>query len=391
MVTGNIKVVHYCSVWLEITQTWLYNQVKYLPANIENHIVSRSTRNLDQFTLEHIHALKSDEFANYLLYKALSLISIKNGNIKFFKRKLAEIKPDVIHSHFGNNGWKVRDTVKEYGAPHFVTFYGQDVSKLPQDNPVWLTRYKDLFNAPRTHFLCEGPYMVNSLIKLGCPADKVNVHHLGIEVDKIDFQPRKWHAGEPLRVLIAASFREKKGIPYALEALGRISKDMPLAITIIGDAGKTKEGMAEKKRILETIRKYKLEPLTRMLGYQPQQVLWQEAATHHLFLSTSVSASNGDTEGGAPLSIIEMAAGGMPIVSSFHCDIPEVIAHGKTGWLAVERDVDDIIRCIYQWVEHPENWASMLTAGRQHIEENYNAVIQGEILAKRYRESLSTH
>lgn len=388
--TCKITLVHYCSVWLEITQTWLYNQVKYLPRDIENHVISRSSRNLDQFALARIHALKDTEFGSYLLYRILSLFGKKDGNIRFLKKQLAQIKPDIVHSHFGNNGWAALDAVKGYGAPHFVTFYGQDVSRLPQEKPIWLQRYRDMFNAPNTHFLCEGPFMVNSLIKMGCPADKVRVHHLGIEVDKIKYQPRQWYPGEPLKVLIASSFREKKGIPYAVEALGRISKNMPLEVTIIGDAGTAKESIAEKRRIIETLDMCKL-PVTRMMGYQPQQVLWQEAYTHHLFLSPSVTASDGDTEGGAPLSIIEMAASGMPIVSSFHCDIPEVIDHGNTGWLAAERDVDGIVKCIHQWVEHPDNWGSMLMAGRQHIMENYNAVTQGGILAKHYRESLSTH
>ena len=79
----------------------------------------------------------------------------------------------------------------------------------------------------------------------------------------------------------------------------------------------------------------------------------------------------------------------MPIVSSFHCDIPEVIEHGITGWLAAERDVDDIVQCIHKWTAHPQDWEYMLNAGRQHIMQHYNAVIQGEILAKRYRESLT--
>lgn len=390
MVSNTLKVIHYCSVWLEITQTWLYNQVRYLPGDIESHIVSRSTRNLDQFTLKHIHALKTEAFGRYLLYRVRSLCGKKDGNSAYLEQKLSELRPDIIHSHFGNNGWTILNAVKAYGRPHFVTFYGQDVSKLPKDNPAWLTRYRDLFNASGTRFLCEGTHMMNSLIRMGCPPDKVDVHHLGIEVDKIAFQPRQWHPGETLRVLIAASFREKKGIPYALEALARVRQDIPLAITIIGDASQAKESIAEKKRILETLEKWDLGPVTRMLGYQPQQVLWQEAFTHHLFLSPSVSASDGDSEGGAPLSIIEMAASGMPIVSSFHCDIPEVIDHGNTGWLAAERDVDDIVKCIHRWVEHPEDWGRMLLAGREHIAEQYNAITQGEILARRYKESLAT-
>ncbi len=51
---------------------------------------------------------------------------------------------------------------------------------------------------------------------------------------------------------------------------------------------------------------------------------------HHLFLSPSVTAPDGDSEGGAPVSIIEAAATGMPVVSTTHCDIPQAVDDGVT-------------------------------------------------------------
>lgn len=386
---AKIKVVHYCSVWLEVTQTWLFNQITYLPKFIENHIICRSTKNLDQFAVDHLNALKEQSFALYLLHRLQTLFGKKNQSL-FFQQKVAEIRPDIVHSHFGNNGWAVMKAVEKYGAPHFITFYGQDVGKLPKDNPIWLKRYQELFDSPLSHFLCEGPHMAKCLIKMGCPPAKVRVHHLGIEVDKIDFQPRTWRPGEVLKVLIAASFREKKGIPYALEALGILQKDIPLEITLIGDADSSKEATAEKEKILAVLERAQLLPVTKMLGYCPQKTLWQEAYQSHLFLSPSVTAGNGDTEGGAPVSLIEMAASGMPIVSTFHCDIPEVVVHGQTGWLAEERNVDAIVDCLKRWVEEPDAWPEILRAGRTHIENNYDARIQGQTLAKHYQESLSS-
>lgn len=385
---AKIKVVHYCSVWLEITQTWLFNQVTYLPESIENHIVCRSTKNLDQFAVGHLNALKQQRFGLYLFYRLQTLFG-KKYQTGFFQQKVAQIRPDIIHSHFGNNGWTVMKAVEAAGAPHFITFYGQDVGKLPKDNPIWLSRYRDLFSAAQSRFLCEGPHMAKCLVAMGCPPEKVQVHHLGIEVEKIKFQARQWQQGEVLKVLIAASFREKKGIPYALEALGRVHQEIPLEITIIGDADSSKEGLAEKEQILAILNRAGLMPVTKMLGYCPQNILWQEAYRNHLFLSPSVTAGNGDTEGGAPVSLIEMAASGMPIVSSWHCDIPEVVKDGQTGWLAEERNVEAIVSCLYRWINDPAAWPEMLRAGRQHIESNYDARIQGQALAKHYQVSLS--
>jgi len=381
------KVVHQCSVWLELTQTWLYNLVRYLPAHIENHVVCRRAHNLDHFPFGQVHALKRDAPLTYLSQRIATVFGRKQTQ-PFLTHHLATLRPAILHSHFGNNGWKALRAAERFDLSHFVSFYGQDISRLPKQNPAWIRRYRELFKSSQTRFLCEGSFMAQSLVDLGCERDRIHVHHLGVEVDKIPFHPRQWQSGEPLRVLMAASFREKKGLPYALEALGRLRSHVPLAITIIGDAGKASAAQQEKQKILDTIEQQQLGDVTRLLGYQPQTVLWEEAYKHHLFLSPSVTAGDGDAEGGAPVALIDMAASGMPVVSSFHCDIPEVIRHGETGWLAPERDVDAIVDAIEQWLNQPQQWATMLQAGRSHIEQHYDARTQGAMLAQHYHDAL---
>lgn len=141
--------------------------------------------------------------------------------------------------------------------------------------------------------------MAQSLVGLGCPEQKIRVHHLGVEVDKVPFRPRQMPADAPLRVLIAASFREKKAIPSALEALARVGAKLSIEVTIIGDASSHPKDQAEKTRILALLEQTGLRSCTRLLGYQPQSVLWQEALGHHLFLQPSMIASDGDTGGSA--------------------------------------------------------------------------------------------
>ena len=176
--------------------------------------------------------------------------------------------------------------------------------------------------------------MALCLAKMGCPQNKISVHHLGVETDKIRFLPRIWNRNQPLKVLIAASFTEKKGIPYALQALSQIYKSIPLEITIIGDANSNSRDYYEKQKILAVIKNGNLEKITNCLGFQPYSVLFTEAYKNHIFISPSITSSDGNTEGGAPVSIIEMMATGIPVVSTTHCDIPEVVDMVEmTGWL----------------------------------------------------------
>jgi colanic acid/amylovoran biosynthesis glycosyltransferase len=378
-----LRVLHSFPNWLPQTQTWLYHQVRYLPEEIESHIVCETTENLDQFSVPHIHALENASRWRYVWDKGLRKLKLRRYlgyGVAIARQQTASI----LHSHFGDIGWTDLEIARRARLKHVVTFYGYDVNALPTLDSRWYERYHTLFQQV-DQILCEGPHMAQCVVKLGCLAEKVRVHHLGIAIDQIPFQLRTWQPGEPLRVLIAASFSEKKGIPDALEALGQFHHEQPLEITIIGDARNHPESLTEKQKILATINKHQIQDCVSMLGYQPHTVMLETAYTHHIFLSPSLTASMGDTEGGAPVSLIEMAATGMPIVSTTHCDIPEVIQHGKTGLLAPERDITSLVNHLRWLTQHPDRWQEMAIAGRTHVEKEFSATIQGKKLAEIYR------
>lgn len=379
---------HFVPKWLPLTQTWLYNQIKYLPSDIESHIFCEKTSNLEHFPIKN---LCSFENAN-IWQKKYDYAQLRLGfrrHLGFLANAVKRCKPQILHTHFGEFGWKNQAVATEAGIKYVVTFYGHDVNRLPTVDPSWNSKYRSLFDTADL-ILCEGPHMARCIASLGCPKEKIKVHHLGIEVDKIHVTPRQWRHGEKLRVLIASGFREKKGIPFALKALAQLQKSIALEVTVIGDATPTtSRSVDEKTKILKTVEDYKLTSKVRFMGFQPHDVLFKEAYQHHIFLSPSITAADGDTEGGAPISIIEMAATGMPVVSTFHCDIPEVIQHGKTGLLADEKDVEGLVRQISWLVNHSEKWSNLASEARRHIEAEYSAIIQGENLARIYRELIN--
>lgn len=379
-----ITLVHSVSSWLPITETWLFNQIKYLPSEIENYVVCEGVENLDIFALPNIYCLSDMPTWRKNWDRVLRKIGFRR-HLNFLVSQAKSFKAQILHSHFGNRGWANINAAKSLGLKHVVTFYGLDVNYLPKKDPRWIDRYQELFERVDC-ILCEGPHMARCIVALGCPERKVKVHHLGVSVDEILFHPRVWHSSEPLRILIAASFREKKAVPMAIEALGRLQNEVPLEITIIGDANNEARSQAEKQKILAAIEKHHLSPKIRLLGYKPYSVLLEEAYKHHVFLSPSITARDGDTEGGAPVTIIEMAATGMPIVSTTHCDIPEVIQNGVTGLLAEERDIDGLVEKLKRLIEHPEEWFIMVKAGRENVEKKFNSKLQGVALAKIYEE-----
>ncbi len=366
-------VMHITQSWLPQTQTWLHALIaEQQRIGLCAHVVCQRTENADQFPVGNLHSLEEAGALYRYWDRGIRRIGIRR-HLGFAVRTGKKVGANLLHSHFGDVGWYNLDTARRIDAAHIVTFYGWDVNQLPRD-PQWKNRYQGLFHGADL-FLCEGPHMAECLRQLGCPSEKIAVHHIGVRTAEIPFRPRQWTPGEPLKILIACSFREKKGVPYALEMIGHLQNRLPVETTIIGGAGPG-YSTREVDLIYATIAKHKMENRIRMLGFQPHSVLWQEAFQHHVFLAPSVTASSGDTEGGAPVSIIEMAASGMPIISTTHCDIPEVMRPEASRFLAPERNVDALLAIAEHLIQ---NWAVLgdpLLRLRRHIEREFDLTEQ---------------
>ncbi|MBX0330766.1 glycosyltransferase [Oscillochloris sp. ZM17-4] len=374
------RIVHSLPIWLSTTMIWVYTQIRNTPDTSPLVLVDRLDHP-EQFPMERLYTPRRPMPPRLVSLQRRLGVRFVPAN---YRTLLDTERPALLHSHFGDRAWFDLPLARRYRLPHVVTFYGYDISMLPRSRPYWRRRYRELFRRADL-FLCEGEFMAARLADLGCPPEKVRVQRLGVEVGEIAFAPRRRQAGEPLRVLIAGSFREKKGIPYALEAIGMLAaRGVPVEVTVIGDSSGTPREQAEKRAILDVIRRYNLEPATRMLGYRPYAELLAQAYAHHIFLSPSVTAGDGDSEGGAPVSLIDMAASGMPIISTRHCDIPGVVIHGANGLLAEERDAPALADHLAWMADHPERWEAMGWAGRQHIETNFDAQKQGAALGARY-------
>ncbi len=381
-----LTVAHSFPVWLPQTQTWLYNQVRFLPPGATSHILCKEVQHMEQFHLPNIHSLSG---ASSRLTR-LSTHLFRHMDYHLFVRHMClKLEPDVLHSHFGPVGWKnhlvarLLPSTRLEKIRRVVTFYGQDVDHLPKTNPVWRKRYRDMFE--RTDLvLCEGSVMAGKVEALGCPSDRIRIHHLGVDLGSIPFEPRVKKSGEPFRVLMAAAFRPKKGFIYGLKALELVSRKFELEVTLVGDATDDAESAREKQKILDFLQGSQLGERVKLTGFLAVKGLYEAARSHHIYLAPSVAADDGDNEGGAPVSLIEMAASGMPVVSSRHCDIPEIIRNGHSGLLADERDVAGLARCLGSLMDDPGSWKSLAQNARTHIEENYNAATQGEALYKLY-------
>jgi colanic acid/amylovoran biosynthesis glycosyltransferase len=145
----------------------------------------------------------------------------------------------------------------------------------------------------------------------------------------------------------------------------------------------------ERRKILDTIRACRMEGTVELLGFVSLPELLELAYRNHLFVAPSMTGSDGDHEGGAPMVLPLLAATGIAIISTRHRDIPDVVKHGVTGMLADECDVAGLVSCIEQVIAEPARSEEMAVAGRAHVEAHFNARLQGRRLGAIYRDVVS--
>ena len=91
----------------------------------------------------------------------------------------------------------------------------------------------------------------------------------------------------------------------------------------------------------------------------------------NLFLAPSVKSRDGDEEG-IPVVIMEAMAMGIPVVSTNHAGIPELIKNEHSGYLVPERDVTALQERLEMLIAHSELWANFGKEGRRIVERDYN-------------------
>lgn len=299
----------------------------------------------------------------------------------YLQYRLRKRRIDIVHSHFGNIGWKYRKLAQRLRAKHVVSFYGSDYQKLATNQPVWGHRLRELY-ARADCFVCEGPHGVDLLVQNGCPREKIRVCRLGVEPSTIQIPLRNKVAGR-LRLLQIASFREKKGHLDTVRAFGDALKLCPdMHLTLIGaTAGQIYDGIQAEIQARGISNQVTLLP-----GVDFAQ-LHAVMHLHDVFIHPSRHAADGDCEGGAPVVLLDAQATGMPIISTRHCDIPQMVMDGVTGTLCAEGDIPAITQAIIEFCEMgQERYASIALAARKHVEDHFDASECAASLELIYRE-----
>ena len=289
---------------------------------------------------------------------------------------------DIIQCHFGHIGY-LAVLAREIGAVSgkvVTTFHGVDIAAQLEQGPA--DYCQDLFENGEL-FLPISERWKDGLTKLGCDPNKINIHRMGIDTRKFSSARHEIDNQKKIIILTVARLVEKKGIEYGVRAVSKILRENPnvnIEYQIVG-SGELETSLKQLVNDLNTNENIKF------LGRKRQEDVIELMRHADIMLAPSVTSSEGDQEG-IPVSLMEALAMRLPIVSTQHSGIPELVQEGKFGFLVPERDVDALADKLEYLIQNPALRQEMGKLGQAHVEEHYDIDKLNDRLVHLYQELL---
>jgi glycosyltransferase involved in cell wall biosynthesis len=287
-------------------------------------------------------------------------------------------KISLLHAHHGQLGVLLLPFKDETKLPLVTSIRGRDATMANQ--PVgYLENMKMLFERGERFFpVCN--YLADRLIAWGCPPEKIRVLYGGVDLDQFHYQAPNLESSSQ-NILSMGRLVEKKGHHILMHAFQKIRAKFPNAtLTIIGGGE-----MEEQLRSLAV--QLELGDSFRLLNHLHKSQVREQMANADLFVAASLEASNGDVEG-IPNVLKEAMATGIPVVSTYHAGIPELITNDKEGVLVQENNVDALAGALEWMLENRTLWPFYSTNARAKIEQAFDLNQQLLQQAKYYDELL---
>jgi glycosyltransferase involved in cell wall biosynthesis len=300
---------------------------------------------------------------NYLVFRGAFRNAFPGAYSRLFSHWMASFlkknRVQVVLAQYGPMGVGLMDACRQAGVGLVVHFHGFDAYHF-ETLAKYGTGYKLLFRQADA-LIAVSQDMKEQLMQLGAEAEKVYVNPCGVDTSKFTgAQPGQ----APPQFIAVGRFTEKKGALFTLKAFAKVAQLCPEARLIMIGSGNLQE-QAEQLAV-----DLGIAEVVEFRGVQTQEQIVQALRKARVFVQHSMRPPNGDSEG-TPVSVLEAASTGLPVVSTLHAGIKDAVVHGESGFLVEEGDVEGMADYMYLLATDSRLAHAMGVRGRQHMQSHY--------------------
>ena len=294
----------------------LYNEL-----TSHNHeVLLISERKWEKAPIDSLYQAKS-----FMLF-GMAPVVYKPGEIV---RAIQHFKPDLIHYHWpcGTMDFFFR-WIEALGIPVLVTIHVSLASRKNILDRLWYTLFSiskkwisrvDMVN-------CISGFIKSQLDeRLPLPDDRVSQVYAG--VDEHVFTPCPKLDGKAINILFIGQIMPEKGIDVLVKAVLNVEQERDIKLTIVGH-GPLEKQLHHISRNHRSI---------RWVGFLKDQ---KEIADYYGRSDVTVMPTRWDEA--FSLVPLESLACGTPVIATAKGGTPEIISHGKTGYLLEDCDIDEL-------------------------------------------------
>ncbi|CAA6812592.1 MAG: Unknown protein [uncultured Sulfurovum sp.] len=349
------------------TQTFITQDVTYLTKKNELTFVCIEQNNT--VNIPHVNVQKIDYKTTIFKKIQSKFIPYTNFKNKHFKTTINsiinKIKPDVIHCQFGIEALRLIDNLDQNTSiPLVIQFRGYDASRL-LNHPAYVKRLQEVLSKPHNYAIFVSESLRKNLNKYHINTQNSMILHSGIDVNK--FVPNPSIAKSDIFTFLQiSSLKSKKGHTYTIKAFAQFlkkqsSKKYKLQLTGDGD---------EKKALKKLVTSLGIDNFVEFVGFVDHQKAKELLEKAHVFVHHSITPKDGDEEG-IPNALMEAMAMELPVISTYHAGIPELITNEINGYLVKEKDINSYaqrMEDILSWGRTPKNRVRI----KEKFEINYH-------------------
>ncbi|RRA47319.1 glycosyltransferase [Acidipila sp. EB88] len=288
--------------------------------------------------------------------------------------------PALIHAHFALDGAEAVPLAQALGIPLVVTLHGYDVMcsdkthRETRRGRRYLARRENLWRMAEC-FVCVSHAVRARALQQGFPADKLQVLPIGVRPEPC---LRTLAPGDT--VLFVGRLVHKKGCAILLDAMLQVQRQLPHAKLRVAGDGPERRSLESKASALGLCAEF--------LGMRSAAEVRLEMQQARCLAAPSITAASGDAEG-LPIVLCEALGMGLPVASTWHSGIPELIEHRVHGLLAREGDAATLAQHLVELCSNDSLVQSLREAGYARIQQHFHLDRQTALLESLYDEAVA--
>jgi glycogen synthase len=304
------------------------------------------------------------------------LRTLYQGCVRATKKKLREIRPDIVHGQGTERDCALSAVFS--GFPNVLTIHGNMrlVAKVNGSPPFsfwWNAARLETFTIPRSQgVVCITNYTREAVTSL---AKKTWVVPNAVDASFFDVRS-EIHPDRPPLILCVGAISRRKNQNAFIHALDPLATPKKIRLAFLGAALRDDPYVREFFELLRT------RPWCEHHGFVDREKLKS-------WLRESALLALPSLEDNCPMTVLEAAAAGVPVVAANVGGVPDLIADGKTGWLCDPLDAASMGGAVGKILSQPESARALAAAANRSAQARFYPTVIARRHLEIYREVLT--